>query len=46
MKTVFDEMVSPYQYMVGSVVLLNDPVEKVGQSGKLIRHWVGPYKIV
>jgi len=45
MKTVFDEKVTPYSYSVGSIVLLNNPVEKVGQSGKLQRHWVGPYTI-
>jgi len=46
MKTIFDEKVTPYSYTIGSVVLLNNPVEKVGQSGKLRRHWVGPYTIV
>jgi len=46
MKTVFDGKETPYHYTVGSVVLPNNPVEKVGQSGELRRHWVGPYMIV
>jgi len=46
MKTVFNEKVTPYYYKIGSVVLFNNPVEKVGQSGKLRRHWVSPYTIV
>jgi len=46
MKTIFDEKVTPYSYTIRSVVLLNNPVKKVGQSGKLRQHWVGPYTIV
>jgi len=46
MKTVFDEKETPYSSTVGSVVLLNNPIEKVGQSGKLRRHWVGHYTVV
>jgi len=46
MKTVFNGKVTPYHYRVGSLVLLNNPVEKVGQFGKLRRHWVEPYTIV
>jgi len=34
MKLTFDEKVTPYSYCVGGIVLLNDPVEKVGVSGK------------
>jgi len=34
MKLAFDEKVTPYSYSVGSIVLLNDPVEKVGYPGK------------
>jgi len=45
MKLTFDEKVTPYSYCVGSIVLLNDPVEKVGVSGKLGRVWCGPYQI-
>jgi len=45
MKTVFDEKITPYPYAVGGVVILNDPVEKVGISEKLRRHWVGPFTI-
>jgi len=45
MKLAFDEKVTPYSYCVGGVVLLNDPVEKVGVSGKLRRVWCGPYQI-
>jgi len=44
-KRVFDEKVTPYKYEVGTVVLVNDPVEKVGISGKLRRKWVGPFII-
>jgi len=29
MKLIFDEKVTPYSYTIGSVVLLNNPVEKV-----------------
>jgi len=45
-KTAFDDKVTPYHYTVGSVVPLNNPVEKVGIFGKLRRHWVRPYTIV
>jgi len=45
MKLSFDEKVTPYSYCVGGIVLLNDPVEKVGVSGKLRRVWCGPYQI-
>jgi len=38
-------MKRPYKYEVGSVVILHDPVEKVGISGKLRRKWVGPFTI-
>jgi len=33
-KLTFDEKVTHYSYCVGGIVLLNDPVEKVGVSGK------------
>jgi len=46
MKLAFDEKVTPYLYSVRSIVLLNDPVEKVGCSGKLRRVWVGPYQVM
>jgi len=45
MKLTFDEKVTPYSYSVGGIVLLNDPVEKVGVSGKLRMVWCGPYQI-
>jgi len=45
MKLTFDEKVTPYSYSVGGIVILNDPVEKVGVSGKLGRFWCGPYQI-
>jgi len=45
MKTVFDDKVTLYPYVVGGVVLLNDPVENVGIPGKLRRHWVGLFTI-
>jgi len=35
MKRAFDEKVTPYKYEVGTVVLLNDPIEKVGISEKI-----------
>jgi len=34
MKLTFDEKVTPYSYCVGGIGLLNNPVEKVGVSGK------------
>jgi len=37
-KTAFDPKITPYEYSVEGIVLLNDPVEKVGISGKLRRH--------
>jgi len=46
MKTAFDAKVTAYGYVKGGVVLLNDPVEKVGVSGKLRPRWIGPFEIV
>jgi len=46
MKTAFDAKVRLYGYVKGGIVLLNDPVEKVGVSGKLRRRWIGPFEIV
>jgi len=37
MKLTFIKKVRPYSYCVGGIVLLNDPVEKVGVSGNLRR---------
>jgi len=38
MKLAFDEKVTPYSDLVGSLILFIDPVENVGMSGKLHRH--------
>jgi len=41
---IFDEKVTLYLYSVGGIVLLNDPVKRVGVSGKLRRVWCGLYQ--
>jgi len=47
MKSAFDGKVTPYPHcVVGSIVLLNDPVEKVGVLGNLHRHCVGLFPIM
>jgi len=45
MKSAFDEKVTPYPYVVGGIVFLNNPVENVTVPGKLHRHWVGSFMI-